>query len=475
MILTENKENFKEFEKNIFKEVCKQGCKIIKEFLESYDKEIKKERNKAEYRDKGKRKTVFKTMMGEVEFSRTVYEHIEENGEKSYIYLLDKELGLDTYGKMSSVLAEKIAESVCLMPYRKTADTISEITGQSISHTGVWNVTQTLGENIDNRENEMAAIAKAGKGKGQISRKVLFEEQDGIYLKMQGESRKKLGESYEMKLAIGYDGAKKTGKDRFELTNKVACASFEGIDKFYKRKEGVIANYYNVDEIEMRILNGDGASWIKRSINGDTHYQLDTFHRNKAITTYVKNIEARRNIFKLLNNKEVELCLDVIEAYANSAEDINEKDNFKILLKYFKNNKKGLIGYKDRGINIPNPEESIHYRTCGAMESNIFTIIGNRMKGRRMCWSEEGGNNLAKLLCLKHTRGLSKTVTAIATMTLSEKYSEETIKVLSSAEVPLNEGKGWNGYMKFNSSSIPSSMKWIKDIFSLKNQINYIG
>ena len=49
-----------------------------------------------------------------------------------------------------------------------------------------------------------------------------------------------------MKLAIAYDG-KKTGTNRYELTNKVACASFER-DKFYRRKEGVIAAHYNVDE-----------------------------------------------------------------------------------------------------------------------------------------------------------------------------------------------------------------------------------
>ena len=37
------------------------------------------------------------------------------------------------------------------------------------------------------------------------------------------------------------------------------------------------------------------------------------------------------------------------------------------------------------------------------MESNVFTLIGNRMKGRRECWSIDGANNLAVLLCKAHS------------------------------------------------------------------------
>lgn len=32
-------------------------------------------------------------------------------------------------------------------------------------------------------------------------------------------------------------------------------------EKFFYRKEGVIAATFNVDEIDMRILNGNGAEW----------------------------------------------------------------------------------------------------------------------------------------------------------------------------------------------------------------------
>ena len=35
----------------------------------------------------------------------------------------------------------------------------------------------------------------------------------------------------------------------------------------------------------------------------------------------------------------------------------------------------------------------------GSIERSIFTLVGNRIKGRRACWSIAGSNRLAALLC----------------------------------------------------------------------------
>jgi len=35
----------------------------------------------------------------------------------------------------------------------------------------------------------------------------------------------------------------------------------------------------------------------------------------------------------------------------------------------------------------------------GSIERSIFTLVGNRIKGRRAYWSIEGSNRLAALLC----------------------------------------------------------------------------
>ena len=268
-----------------------------------------------------------------------------------------------------------------------------------------------------------------------------------------------------MKVAIAYDGTEKTGKKRFRLANKVATANFESAKRFKIRKEGTIAAAYNVDEIETRCMNGDGANWINESAEPDTHFQLDHFHISQAITRYVSNPEARKIIRDLLYSKQIDLMLEVIEAYSNSTEDEKEQENYLKLHGYFQNNKDYLVPCHRRGLDLPQPPEGKVYRRMGAMESNIFTIIGNRMKGGRENWSIDGGNNLARLLCLKATGKLMEALRGLSALVLPERYSEEIEKSLSAAKIPIREGKGYNG---FKQMLVPASMPWLKDIAALR-------
>jgi len=452
-------------EQKIYRYCCAVGREMLKTILTQIDEKLMRERDCDEYRHKGKRGTTLKTIMGEVEYDRALYRYTDEDGKVGHIFLLDQELGFDTVGFISDMLAEKIAETSCELSYRKAAKTVSELTGQTISHTGAWNVTQFLGARIDAAELEAAKLAKKSEGRGKEEVKLLFEEQDGIYLNLQGKDRKKHGKSAEMKLAIAYTGAKKTGKKRYNLVGKVACANFEGIDNFFERKEGVIAETYNVDEIEMRILNGDGANWVKRSISYDTIYQLDPFHRNKAIFQHVADPDTRKIMFKHLYSKETDLLLHVIEVEALSTDDEKERENYLDLLKYFQNNKDGLISYKRRGIDLPPPKDGEEYRGCGSMESNVYSIIGRRMKNNRTNWSIQGGNNLARILTLKTTNKLKDVFSRIVSTALPDKYAEEVQTVLSSSKVPQSIGKGYNGFAR---AAIPPSQRWMRDIFALK-------
>lgn len=98
------------------------------------------------------------------------------------------------------------------------------------------------------------------------------------------------------------------------------------------------------------------------------------------------------------------------------------------------------------------------------MESNIFSIIGNRMKGRRACWSVEGGNNLARLLCLKMTGKLSERIGAISTVCLPERYTEEQTVILSAAQIPMRVGKGYNGFTQGGAFPANANYEWLRNI-----------
>ena len=91
-------------------------------------------------------------MYGEVEYSRRVYRTESEDGEAAYIYLLDQAMQMEKIGLISTNLAEKIALTVTEAPYRVSADVISDTCGQTISHGGVWNLIQQLGERISEEE-----------------------------------------------------------------------------------------------------------------------------------------------------------------------------------------------------------------------------------------------------------------------------------------------------------------------------------
>lgn len=449
------------------------GCELLKEALETYDAELAENRDRSVYRHKGKRKSVIKTVMGEVEYKRAVYEVTAEGGRKCCVYLLDEAMGREGIGFISSLLSEEIVWSACGGSYREAAREVSEKTGQRISHQAVWTVAQKAGESVDEQERSMAAQAAEHRGRGKIEAPVLFEEQDGIWLKLQGKSRKQHGVSHEMKLAIAYDGAKKKGKKHYELTNKVACANFEPAGTFAKRKEGVIAGTYNLDEIEMRFLNGDGAAWIKQSVTDETvHFQLDLFHRNKAVRQWVKEPEKQRTIFQLLYARDIELLLTYIEGLSNSVdfateEGQRERENLLSLLSYFTNNRDALVPYHQRGLDIPKPPEGIEYRRMGCMESNIFTILGRRMKGGRACWSVGGGNNIARLLCLKATGKLSETLKSLPSVVLPEKYAEEGVSVLTSAKVAKHIGQGYNGHHQATAPAT-SDFKWLRGFGALR-------
>ena len=212
-------------------------------------------------------------------------------------------------------------------------------------------------------------------------------------------------------MGIAYDGVTweegKNGQKRRTLDNKVAYASLEGAQDFRRKKEGLLASRFDVDAIDLRILNGDGANWIQKQKGTNAISVLDAFHRNKKITECVKNKEFAEILRKLLYNKEIDTLLDCIEAQINSTTDKDEIAGLKELQRYYTENKDALLGYYDRGITIPETRAPgvVHHARLGSMESNVYTLIGNRMKDGRACWSIQGANRLALLLCLRHTTG----------------------------------------------------------------------
>lgn len=396
-MIAENGVTFKELEKNIYSWICQLGQNFTKEFLERYDQILMKQRDKSYYRHKGLRQTTIKTIYGEVTYQRAVYEVHNEDGTKRFVYLLDETLALDNVGLISTNMAELLVSSITEMSYRECAAKVSQMTGQSISAMGVWNVIQALGEKVCEEEKELVEAHKAGKIRGTREVPVLFEEADGVYIKLQGKDRKSSGQDKaEIKVGIAYDGWKKTGKDRYELPNKVVVAGFARAREFHECREAAIAETFNLDEVSQRILNADGATWIKKVKDRSTCFQLDVFHKNKAVKEKIHNNRARSAIMELLENCKTEELFEYLEIYRDSLSDDKEIEDANDLLDYYKNNKEGLIPYQKQGLELPENPEGLEYRNMGTMENHVWSVIARRMKHNHTSWSRSGGNHLEK-------------------------------------------------------------------------------
>ena len=466
-MITVTAEEYNRKEKKFFEEGCEYGRKKCGEWLEAQDEKIMQERDRKRYRCVDKRSGTIKTKMGEVNYERRYYR--EEVGEGvRYVFLLDEMLGFGESGLYSGTMIDLVVEESIKTSYAKAAKAVSEMTGQSISGMGAWQIVQNRGAQIAERERELAELNDRGGLQGKIETKVLFEEMDGVWLSMQGKDRPKKGGKREIKIATRYSGWRETGHGRYETVGKQAYAGFDEPKEFRRRSEARLAQKYDVDGIDIRILNGDGASWIK-GIDEDAVMQLDPFHRSRALTRGLADKAARSEARRLLKEKDVDGALGYIKSLAENSKEEKEAKRINELYRYFNDNKAHLLTWDERGIKLPPPPKGVVYRRLGTQEHSNCVLITHRMKHRKASWSIKGAGHMAKLLCLHATgdpRELFSNEGMIST-------GNRVVESLSAAKVPSYDGRGDDGGLSrggwpYDGASLTEGRKTVKDIFHFK-------
>ena len=457
-IVEEKSITFKELEKKIFAYVCDVAVEMTQIILEDYDRELHNSRDTKKYRDKGCRTTTIKTVYGNVTYDRHVYQTVDEEGHKAFVYLLDEAVKMDKIGLISSNLAEKIASCVTENPYRVTADIISSTSGQTISHGGAWKLVQKLGERVSEEEKLQVKKMNADESEGTREIKVLFEEMDGVWLRLQGKDHKSIAKQ-EMKVATIYEGWEKDDRSGSRLCGKKVIAGMEKSSEFHEKREAQIRSIYHADEIEYRILNGDGGSWIKDPYEPETVFQLDRFHIRQEIKRKLNwDKEAAKEVEELFEAEKLEEMLEYIRIYADSVDTGDEKDTrakkARELYQYLDNNKEGLIPYQKRNLKLPEPPEGMRYGNMGVQENQNCTVITIRMKGNRKRWSVNGANNMAKQLYRKENKELVETVNRYTEALIFNIRMTEILTTLSAAKAPKKDGKG-NPYVDVINMHVP--------------------
>ena len=439
-IVTNDEIKFNDLEKKIFKFVCSFGCLILKLMLEAYDRKLMNTRDTKKYRHKGLRRNTIKTIMGEVEYRRVMYE-MEENSIKKTVYLLDEKLHINVEGKVSENLIEKAVEIVPITDsYRKAETVIKETTNATLSFEAIRTLIVKVGDKITKKEKEERKLLDKKQliaGLKEIT--ALFEETDGIWINLQGKDRQKRLEKQkekckkenkefnprmkvktELKLHVMYEGWKKDAP-RHALVNKQYMAGIMKPKEIRKLRDARVYQQYKEESIKMRVTNGDGAKWTKGITVAGGFYQKDQFHIMQEIVRDVPK-EYRDIIKELVNTKQYNKIQSVIEGlkYEVGGEYKAVKKLNK-LQSYLSN---GLERYQDV-VEVPEAPEGIEYRNMGTQESQIFSKLKKRFCSGRKAFSEHGANALAKVCVLSEKFSLEEIETPIPIDTSVEDWIRE--------------------------------------------------
>ena len=183
--------SFSELVLVVLEELMKIGREIVSGVLRQRDTQLLMERDVRRFRCKGLRTTSVKTRLGVIEFQRRVYVDARAEGGKRCVFLLDEDMNIDAVGVVEKELCQQAAALACMTSYRNAAEIFAKTCAVSVSAKGIWNIVQTLGEKEAERIERYAELAGQDVGSGSVAAPILYEENDGVWLKLQGKDRKK--------------------------------------------------------------------------------------------------------------------------------------------------------------------------------------------------------------------------------------------------------------------------------------------
>jgi hypothetical protein len=253
-------------------------------------------------------------------------------------------------------------------------------------------------------------------------------------------------------------------------------AGFESPDKFHSKKEGLIGTVYNLDEVNVRLLNGDGDGWVQgmagRCSSDEVHLQLDPFHIKREIKRSGLSKEEQTHLNRLAGEKKPDDMLSYLSGLIAAITDDSAKKKAEKLFTYLRNNRNYLTPIKDRGLTLPDLPEGMEYGNMGAMETTVCNVVALRMKRRKASFTKSGATNLARLICCKRSGTLDDTIAGLGEAGLPMIIEEVITTVLSAAKAPKKDGKGYfypvGGGFPFADTFTTNGRKAVKGLVKYK-------
>ena len=453
-ILTKENVSFKDLEQICFKIACEFAKELLKSMLKEYDSQLMEKRDKKQYRNKGFKGTTIKTVIGEVEYDRRMYIDKEKN--KS-VYLMDEQLGIKGIGDISENVIELIVDTIKELSYRACATTVSNATGISISSVAIWNIIQSLGKQIkENEENKVKAYEEGMLEEGTKEIEVLYQEADGVMIYTQGKDRKEQYDKYkeehpneevpkktrnvEIKLGMTYEGWKEVGKNRYELVGKEYVVGYMSGEEMAQITNANLYSKYKMDKVKIRALNSDGGSWIQKLKTDKTLVQADPYHFQEKISTCIEDEEDIQKMKQLYYKRQYnEMMKFINELKYKCGGECEQIKKLEALEKYCTKRKTQMKRYnEDEKIKLRLSELSkktgLKYRNMGCQESNNYSILTRRMKRKRMSWSKDGSENIAKVIVVRASESTKDMICKYSFKQLPEEFRNYAEKYIQEIE-----------------------------------------
>lgn len=434
--ISKNEIKFNDLEEKMWKKKMQEGLNELREQLRVIDNQLLKDKNNNELIVKDFQPTTIKCKFGDLEFSRRRYKLVK-NGNTKMVYLLDIYLELGYLGQYSQSIVELVLEEATEKSYRKTAETIREITNVSITHTAARKILIDFSErHIEKLEKEKLRLYEKGYIEGEKELSIIYEESDGIYISKQNRKRNKKARNgkklkSEIKIGVIHEGFEKRYSNDFKVKNKQMIATTKSSKYFKRLVDMTIGTTYKENVIERIIINADGAGWCKDiAETPKERYQLDMFHIQKRISEAVRNKEYKELMSYIVKTNKPEDIFNIIYNYKVELEfDKNKEELAKVieLEEYLNNNRKGLLRYQyDLGLTQEEIEalDETEYRNLGTEESQVYCGCRKRMKKNRTSWSDRGAEAMAKVISYIKSNLLEDLITGEMEKSIQKELSE---------------------------------------------------
>lgn len=343
--------------------------KMIKEYLELLDKQIrceKEERRKeglAIHRNGDNRSIL--TGFGSLDFCRTYY---RDNKRGGYGYPLDQMMGIDAYERISLPVAVNMTNHAADLSYEKSNQYAAR--GQASRQT------------VKNKLRKLDVFEEAIPARKKIKTLYLSADEDHVALQN--------GKNVMVPLITAYEGTEKVSKGRNHCINKKYFGAYGmKTEALWEKVYDWVTEAYDYGEIKDIYIHGDGAGWIKKGteILYGSKFVLDRYHLNQAVMRGTgAQPEFREDIREALRTGEKEWFEGVMVNLMLNAGSEEEKEKIIKLRRYVRNHWAGIV--------IRTKED------CGGCcaEGQVSHVLSDRLSSRPMGWSEKG---LGKMVSLR--------------------------------------------------------------------------